>query len=549
MSKRDAEEYVVAFSKYWKEKQRKRIIENIDKRFKELVPYKVTIGSPKKLHLNFFDSYSDYTAEEIKKYTKSIFANYATDAIILPADTIPYINDIPMHMGAARELHQYRKNTWQIDRSYVNALLRKNFVVTDIDTFKRDRILTNIRRAYLNDTTLSKTKNLFVNYDIGEGGITPFDENEVESSSAETTLFLDFSWGKRTGPQNNHYTMFLTLFKKFAYPSLANSINNKKSLKSYIIEKYSRSTARRDLETIKINLNAWFYSLSVEEKVNKIFKPWSEYQLVEEGGGFFVCPEIDSLFQPNNSLYYDWFALTKTDEIILLSNSLLKLYFCYQVKTSDIVGQEKYDSYLNFLINGSSKLESGNIIKTTFPLEHRAASRDVDKPLSGVYNIDINEKYARVNLMLDDGNIVLGNSEYWNINNYYSNRDNIFKTGARYKGNKLTSYSDVERDSSGVLHLEKSDLAKNAKLCVAGINLNKKYPSFSLFEKMNRQEIIDTIIHEEYALTPDLVAIDDIVALFEFNDSELKETKLDAFNNTRITDTAMELTIEIPEKK
>jgi hypothetical protein len=454
-----------------------------------------------------------------------------------------------MQMGAARELHQYRKNTWQIDRGYVNALLRKNFVVRDLDAFKRYTILENIKRAYLNDETLSKTKSLFVH----DNPLVklPFskDENEVESSSNETALFLDFSWGKKTGPQNNHFTMFLTLFKKFAYPSLANSINNKKSLKSYIIEKHSRSTAKRDLETIKINLNAWFYSLSVEEKVNKIFKPWSEYELVEEGGGFFVCPEIDSLFQPNNSLYYDWFALTKSDEIVLLSNSLLKLYFCYQVKTSDILGEEKYDSYLNFLINGSSKLESGDIIKTTFPLEHGAANTDINKPLSGVYNVDILEKYAKVNLMLDNGNIVLGNSEYWSLNNYYSNRDNIFKSGARHKGNKLTSYSDIERDSNEVLYLEKLDLAKNAKLCIAGINLNKKYPSFSLFEKMNRQEIIDTLIHEEYALTPDLVAIDDIVALFEFNDSELKETKIDAFNNVRIGDNNMQLTITIPEKK
>jgi hypothetical protein len=549
MSKRDAEEYVVAFSKYWKEKRNKRIIENIDSRLKEIVPYKVTIGYPEKLNINFFEWNPGYDSEKIKKYTRSIFTNYATDAIILPADTIAYVTVITMHTGEGRELHQYRKNTWQIDRSYANELLTNNFAVRVLNTFKRE-LLTNMKRAYLNDGTLFKTKNLFVNdnYDP-EKEINPFEENEVESSSSETALFLDFSWGNKTGPQNNHYTMFLTLFKKFAHPSLANSINNKKSLKSYIIEKHLGSTARKDLETIKINLNAWFYSLSVEEKVNKIFKPWSEYELVEKSDGYFVCPEIDSLFQPNNSSYSNWFALTKTDEIIFLSNSLLKLYFCYQIKTSDIVGEEKYDSYLNFLINGSLKLESGDIIKTTFPLEHGATRIDVNNPLSGVYNVDINEKYAKVNLMLENGNIVLGNPEYWSVNNYYSNRDNIFKTGARYKGNKLTSYNDVERDSSGVLHLEKSDLAKNAKLCVAGINLNKKYPSFSLFEKMNRQEIIDTIIHEEYALTPDLVAIDDIVALFEFNDSELKEIKVDAFNDVEITDTPMELTITIPEKE
>lgn len=542
MSKRDAEEYVVAFSKYWSEKSSPRKVDKIMEKASKIVPYKidfVTKDVPSmQLALPAIEDAerSTYTVEGIKTYLSEIFPRPTQSLanITIPADEYYIFGSVLDILPAeVKKNAKYRKSFYP-DEPWMDNLFEKNYaMVQGVEYFKSvyrsEMIKFYIENSVLNDFR----KNLFVPNEDQEY----FEIDEVESTLSgmlEHERFIDFVWGSKPGPQPNHYNILLTLFKKFAYNNLSKAINSKISLKNYIIEKYNRSHLKEDLDSLKNKLNLFFYNQSLDKKVYLVFTAWEEYPVSLEEGSEILYESyfINYLFEGVDVQSKRFFAITKYDEIVYFEEGFNRLFFCYQVRTKDLINGARTNSYLNFLINGTKIIE-GEQYKATFPLIRNGLTSDPTVPPEEMYNYDLPERFAKVNLIKEEDIIYIGDPDYWTARqDQYSNKDEIFKNGIGCGEDNI---------------LSSEDLAKNTKICAKGINLNKNFPSFSLFENMSKQDIINTLIYEEYSLTPDLIAIDDIVALFEFDQSEFEEIKPEVFERTKFSDGELRLTIRKEE--
>ena len=257
MSKRAAEEYIVAFSKYWKEKSGKRKVDKIMQAASKIIPYRIDfitkdIPSMELVLPSTEDNErASYTTEAIKSYLNDIFPSpIRADAnITIPADEFYIFGSVWSILPRVEKSKnaKYRKSFFP-DEPWMDNLFRKNYVMAieeGVEYFK-GVYRFNIIKFYMENSELNEfRKNLFFPNEDQEY----FEADEVESTLSgmlEHELFVDFVWGSKPGPQFNHYKIMLILFKKFAYNNLSKSINSKIALKNYIVEKYNRSHLKED---------------------------------------------------------------------------------------------------------------------------------------------------------------------------------------------------------------------------------------------------------------------------------------------------------------
>ena len=545
--KTKARSYIVSFENYWNENTtlRNQIIEetasekealakrqkkpkglqrspksaegyipfSVDVAEKKVIPYRIIeVSGGKKSEVSVEEEQKEnsetvfYTRDQIKVFLNNIniVKNKSTAFGNTNADYFCSITDLKK--SPLRLTNNYKKNLFTEKKDLIRKIVTDNNLNPNIPPFEDilDFLLDSKEiEINFNLSIWEKEKFFFLEEPEEVSNLPDYQRKGVFSSSDK---FVFFNWGSNQSKiENNDFILMKILFEHFGKDDFHKKFPNKKSLQKYIKEKYSSSILKNSFDEFKKQANFFWYNKSISEKKEFLFKHWYSPGVKRNemftGREIYGEPEIDKL--KTEDFLNGVFALTSSGEIVYI-DIFKEFCFGYQMKQSEITGKAS-ESYLNFLVIA---VEQNFLDQETKSIVFRPGAysyNENEKPEERF--MSLKERFPRVHLVKNlnekDGRLIIGNTDYYTETEIaYANYDNIFKTciGSEY------------------LDDQKID---NIKLCLPCLNLEKKFPIFTFFEKMTKNDYIELSGLEEKCITRDLIAVDDIVALFEFDSKEL----------------------------